>query len=90
MTVKLNDPKGLIQNVTLNGEILANWDMAPVILNDEYSLFYINRAQNDIPASSNDMVVDSTGLFSGTIPPMPAGKVPEDTYLLLEGWHKVY
>lgn len=72
---KMNDPKGIIQNVTLNKHLLVNWEMAAVV--------------PESIGQFNTLSSDKAGLFHGNIPPMPGGKMPLDSYLLLKGWHKV-
>lgn len=74
---KMNDPKGIIQNVTLNKQLLVNWDMAAVL---PRNIDQFNTLSSDIS--------DKAGLFHGNVPPMPDGKMPQDSYLLLKGWHK--
>ena len=75
----MNDPKGLVSNVTIDGEILTNWtvwqiDNPPII----YEELPHHLTDNNIPA-----------FYKGTVPPLPEGQEPQDTYLLLKGWTKV-
>ena len=78
----INDPKGLVSNVTIGGQIVPNWVM-----------LHISFKPNDFGLSNNLVnKVDErvTGVFQGKVPSMPDGKLPQDTYLLLNGWSKVY
>lgn len=75
---KMTDPKGIITNVTLNKEILTNWEAAPFS-----SLDYVGRNQIEMFDDN-----DTAGVYVGQIP-MPVHP-PEDSYLLLKGWNKVY
>lgn len=75
----MNDPKGLISNVTINGVILTNW----TVVHHENPPSYYKEKTNDL--QDNDV----PAFFKGTVPPMPAGQAPQDTYLLLNGWTKV-
>ena len=56
-------------------------------------MLHINFKPNDFGLSNNLVnKVDErvTGVFQGKVPSMPDGKLPQDTYLLLNGWSKVY
>lgn len=77
----INDPKGLVNNVTIDGQIILEWTMV-----------HITFKPNDFSPSNSfvkrtDEVV--TGLFQGKVPAMPSGTPPQDTFLLLNGWNKV-
>ena len=79
----MNDPKGLVSNVTINGVILTNWtaihvDGLPKTWRD---------FSNDLMLKTDD--IRAPAFFKGTVPPMPEGQAPQDTYLLLNGWSKV-
>ena len=79
----MNDPKGLVENVTLDGVVLMNWtvmhiDTPPEVLTDMPS---------DVPWKNDEVSVPA--FFKGTVPPIPKGLAHQDTYLLLKGWTKV-
>ena len=74
---KMTDPKGMIKNVTLNKEILANWEVAPF-------LPMTFSESNKMELFDND---DPQGVYIGSIPRL---QTPQDSYLLLKGWSKVY
>ena len=77
----MNDPKGLVNNVTIDGVILTNWTVVHVKnLPNVY-----REIANDLTATNNEVAA----FFKGTVPPLPAGQAPQDTYLLLKGWAKV-
>ena len=87
---KINDPKGIIQNVTLNGLMLVNWKMAPVHSgNGTNNLSFEKPGKSKFATVTDENGSDKAGLFYGTVPPMPDGKAPQDSYLLLKGWQKV-
>ena len=77
----INDPKGLVSNVTLDEKIVPNWVMLHVDL--QPSDF---RQSNNL---INKVGEEITGFFKGKVPRMPDGKPPQDTYLLIKGWTKV-
>ena len=77
----MNDPKGLVDNVTIDGVILENWTVFHV----KNPPFASMKPSNDITEASNYL----PALFKGTVPSLPAGQAPQDTYLLLNGWVKV-
>ena len=74
---KMTDPKGLIQNATLNKEIIVNWEVAPFL-----PLAFSNS--NKIEFFDDD---GPQGVYSGNIPQL---QTPQDSYLLLKGWSKVH
>ncbi len=75
---KMTDPKGILQNVTLNKEILTNWEVAPFLS------MAASSEHNKMELFDND---DPQGLYTGSIPQL---QTPQDSYLLLKGWSKVY
>lgn len=72
----INDPKGLVDNVTINGEILRDWTVS-----------HISTPPGSYRELGNDNEVPA--FFIGNVPPIPGGQPPQDTYLLLKGWTKV-
>ena len=74
---KMTDPKGIIQNVTLNKEIVVNWEVAPFLPKHEY------YERNKIELFSNG---DQQGVYMGNLPVL---ETPQDSYLMLKGWSKV-
>jgi hypothetical protein len=77
----MNDPKGLVNNVTIDGVILTNWTVEHV--KNPPNVY--REIANDLTATNNEV----PAFFKGIVPPLPAGQVPQDTYLLLKGWAKV-
>ena len=80
----LQDPKGIVGDVTLGKVVLSNWmmyplDLDPVVLGLREPLRnYVNNEENNqIPT-----------FYTGDIPPTPDG-TPRDTFLKLPGWFKV-
>lgn len=78
----MNDPKGLVSNVTIDDVILTNW----TVVHHEYPPNAYKEQPYDLKLLPNNEV---PAFFKGSVPPMPAGKAPQDTYLLLNGWTKV-
>ena len=82
----LNDPKGIIQNVTLNGVILANWTIFPLSFDPGDIAIILNTSKVlDSPSDASGAV----SFYVGSIPAMPDGKPPLDTFLYLKNWSKV-
>jgi hypothetical protein len=73
---KMTDPKGILQNVTLNNKTLTNWEVAP------FSPVAFAQS-NKIELFEND---EPQGLYIGSIPQL---ETPQDSYLLMKGWSKV-
>lgn len=73
---KMTDPKGIIQNATLDETILTNWEVAPF-------LPMTFSESNKIVVFDDD---EPQGLYIGRIPVL---EKPQDSYLLLKGWSKV-
>ena len=77
----MNDPKGLISNVTLDGVVLTNWTVSH--LKDPPDVYH--ELKNDLFGANNQV----PAFFKGIVPSMPEGLSPQDTYLSLHGWEKV-
>ena len=82
----LNDPKGIIQNVTLHGIILANWTIFPLSFDPDDIAMILNIST--VPDSPSDPFGPAS-FYVGNIPAMPDGKPPLDTFLYLKNWSKV-
>ena len=79
----LQDPKGILGDVTLNQEVLRNWTMYPLDLDQ------VVRVTKPSPSMLNDEAsVQIPSFYKGNIPPAPDG-TPKDTFLKLPGWFKV-
>ncbi len=76
----MNDAKGLVNNVTIDGVILENW-----------TVFHVDNPPNVYRELTNDETATNVipAFFKGTVPSLPSGQAPQDTYLLLKGWTKV-
>ena len=72
----MTDPKGIIQNATLNKEVIINWEVAP------FSPLVFAES-NKIEFFDDD---EPQGVYVGNIPQL---HTPQDSYLLLKGWNKV-
>ncbi|XP_054847213.1 beta-galactosidase isoform X1 [Eublepharis macularius] len=77
-----NDFKGLVSNITLGGEILTDWEMYPLDIDNVVSQGLRNETGN---TSSNEGPTFYTGSFS-----IPSGipDLPQDTYVQFPGWTK--
>ena len=81
----LNDLKGIIQNVTLHRVILTNWTIFPLGLDPDDVTTILNTSE------VLDSPLDPSGpasFYVGTIPAMPDGEPPLDTFLRLRNWFK--
>lgn len=77
----LQDPKGILGNVTLDNVVLRDWQMFPLKLDNVVGCDFSNCL-----CASNE--TNQPTFFVGYVPPAPDG-VPKDTYLRLKGWTKV-
>ena len=80
----LQDPKGIIGNVTLGEVVLRNWLMYP--LDFDRMMTTAMPMYGDEGGEELDNHIPS--FYSGIIPPTPDG-IPRDTFLKLPGWFKV-
>ncbi|XP_032218849.2 beta-galactosidase isoform X2 [Nematostella vectensis] len=77
----LVDPKGILGNVTLGGDVLMDWKMFPLNL---------KNVLNHYPMLSSvrrDNTSNAPTFFTGEIPPSVDG-VPRDTFLYMDSWTK--
>lgn len=79
----LQDPKGIIGNVTLGNVVLSNWMIYPLDFDRVVGL--TEPLPGDVNHEVNNQI---PSFYSGTISPAPDGK-PRDTFLKLPGWYKV-
>ncbi|XP_053118438.1 beta-galactosidase isoform X2 [Hemicordylus capensis] len=79
----INDFKGLVSNLTLAEEILEDWDIYPLNIDEAVEQGLINKIPGNI--SSYDVPTFYTGSFS-----IPSGipDLPQDTYIKFPGWTK--
>ena len=82
----LNDPKGIIQNVTLRDVVLTNWTIFPLSLDSDDVAIIVNQSYNIGSPSSPS---GPASFYVGDIPAMPEGGAPLDTFLYLKNWAKV-
>lgn len=80
----LQDPKGILGDVTLDNVVLRNWMMYPLQLNQVVGIEKCPHAA----VENDEASVQIPTFYSGTIPPAPDG-IPKDTFLNLPGWFKV-
>jgi hypothetical protein len=82
----LNDPKGIIQNVTLHGVILTNWTIFPLSLDPDDVAVILNTSE---VFDSHSDPSGPASFYVGSIPSMPDEEPPLDTFLHLKNWSKV-
>ena len=80
----LQDPKGILGDVTLNKVVLKNWTMYPLHLDEVVGDTKRFHATVDDDEESDQI----PSFYTGHIPPAPDG-IPKDTFLSLPGWFKV-
>ena len=77
----LQDPKGIVGNVTLDKMVLCDWSIYPLDLDPV--------VKESVPSEFEDEDnIQIPSFYTGTIPPSPDG-TPRDTFLKLPGWFKV-
>ena len=77
----LQDPKGIVGNVTLDKMVLSDWSIYPLDLDPV--------VKESVPSEFEDEDnIQIPSFYTGTIPPSPDG-TPRDTFLKLPGWFKV-
>ena len=81
----MQDPKGILGNVTINKQILINWEMYPLNLDnpDEWRGAIQNHSNSvqDPPVFFSDV----PAFYSGSVYAESNG----DTFLKFQNWHKV-
>lgn len=82
----LQDPKGILGNVTLGEVELMNWKMYPLDFDPVVAAAKPMYMYNNVDEYEADTQIPS--FYSGVIPPAPDG-IPRDTFLKLPGWFKV-
>lgn len=80
----LQDPKGILGDVTLDNVVLRNWKMYPLHLD---LVVGIEKSPHAAVKNEEDSIQIPT-FYIGEIPPAPDG-IPKDTFLNLPGWFKV-
>ena len=78
----LEDHKGILNGVLLNGTQLTGWVSNSVPLNSTFpaSIFQSLPHSDSLPSTAI--------LFKGSLPAFPEGTAVNDTFLLLKGWTK--
>ena len=82
----LQDPKGILGNVTLGEVELMNWKMYPLDFDPVVAAAKPMYMYNNVDEYEADTQIPS--FYSGVIPPAPDG-IARDTFLKLPGWFKV-
>ena len=80
----LQDPKGILGDVTLDNVVLRNWKIYPLLLDQAVGM----KKSPHAAVKNDEASVQMPTFYSGNIPPAPDG-IPKDTFLNLPGWFKV-
>jgi len=82
----MQDPKGILGNVTINSEILIHWEMYPLNLDspDEWREALHSHSTGVPPSFFSDVPT----FYSGTVYAAESEGVPGDTFLKFQNWHK--
>ena len=73
----LQDPKGIVGNVTLDKMVLSDWSIYPLDLDPVVK----GSVPSEFEVEDN---IQIPSFYTGTIPPSPDG-TPRDTFLKLPG-----
>ena len=76
----IDDRKGILGSVTINGVVLKGWKSLSYPLKDLSSISFKELLNNPVQTS--------TAFFHAQLPFFKAGQQANDTYLLLNGWAK--
>ena len=79
----MQDPKGIVGNVTINKETLTGWEMYPLNLNN---LTGLEKPLIHSRSKAGDAFTPT--FYSGLMYPTPDGS-PKDTFIRFQNWHKV-
>ncbi|KAL9966663.1 hypothetical protein ACROYT_G024774 [Oculina patagonica] len=77
----MQDPKGIVGNVTINKENLTGWEMYPLNLNN------VTWAKHLTHSRSKASDAFTPTFYSGLLYPTPDG-IPKDTFIRFPNWHK--
>ena len=82
----MQDPKGILGNVTINKEVLIHWELYPLNLDsaDEWRGALQNHRTGDPTAFFSDVPT----FYSGSVHAASDG-IQGDTFLKFQNWHKV-
>ena len=84
----MQDPKGILGNVTINKEILVNWEMNPLNLDNAEE--WRGAIQTHLNSVQDPLVFfsDVPAFYSGSFYAESDG-IQGDTFLKFQNWHKV-
>ena len=82
----MQDPKGILGNVTINKETLISWEMYP--LNFDNAEGWTKALQMHTTENPTEFFSDVPALYSGPFYTASDG-IPGDTFLNFQNWHKV-
>ena len=80
---EMQDPKGMVGNVTINKKILTSWEMYPLNLDN---ITGWERPRTHSTSKAGEAFTPT--FYSGFIYPTPDG-IPKDTFMRFRSWHKV-
>ncbi|XP_040209272.1 beta-galactosidase [Rana temporaria] len=79
----INDFKGLLTNLTLDGEILANWTMYPLDIDSPVKSGHLMETSLNTSNSTSPAFYKGSFLIPSGIPDLP-----QDTFIKFSGWTK--
>lgn len=79
----INDFKGLLTNLTLDGKILANWTMYPLDIDSPVKSGYLLETSLNTSNSTSPTFYKGSFLIPSGIPDLP-----QDTFITFSGWTK--
>ena len=82
----MQDPKGILGNVTINKEILVDWEMYTMDL--QSSQGWSEAFKNDDTGIPRNLLSDEPTFYHGFFNISSDGN-PGDTFLKFQNWHKV-
>ena len=82
----MQDPKGILGNVTINKEILVDWEMYTLDLHSSQG--WSEAFKNDNTGTASNLLSDVPTFYRGFFNISSDGN-PGDTFLKFQNWHKV-
>ncbi|XP_046336782.1 beta-galactosidase-like [Haliotis rufescens] len=80
--------KGLTSNITLNGNVLEDWEIYPITLENIRSPSNFTRQFRAGPKKSASGDLETPSIYMGKIPVPNMAGMPQDSFLDMRPWHK--
>ncbi|XP_072416594.1 beta-galactosidase [Chiloscyllium punctatum] len=85
----IHDFKGLVTNLTLASNILTNWTIYSLNIDEVVASGYLNKFQRMTPEAPAEVNASVPAFYLGTfVIPNGIPDLPQDTYLKFPGWTK--